>query len=272
MILISGCEDPVPTDYTEEYLVEGILMVGEPIRDIRVLRTLPITQKFVYDSTIVRTANVRIIGDNKVFELEIDTSVYGYYYSGDYLVKAETEYRLEAEMPDGSVFRGKTTTPPYTQWVKMPPDTIFFPKDTLNLTTPDSLYMEWESIPGYSFYMVRINCLDTLEYGKYLADVADEEKNRRVFGPPKSDYAFRETSSWILLPASKTPVVWSVFKWYGLHEVKIMVPDFNFIEWFLQYGTSSQYNDLLGSIENGKGAFGSASAIRDTSFLIKNQP
>ncbi|MFP4527759.1 MAG: DUF4249 family protein [Candidatus Kapaibacterium sp.] len=272
-VVIYGCEDPVPTNYKEEYVVEALLFVGEPIEDIKVLRTLPIMQEFNYDSSIVRDAVVRIMGEDRVFELEIDTSVSGYYFADkSYKIKANTEYRLECVLPNGETVTGKTITPAPSEWIKPPPPMIQFPIDTSNFATPDSLYIEWKKMPGYSFYALRINNLDSLEYGIYLDNVPDDELNRRVHGPPRGDRFFRETATWLLAPTSKTPVIWTIFKWFGPHEVSVMVPDYNFIEWFLQYSTGSQYNDLLGSIEGGKGVFGSASIIRDSTFLLKNQP
>ncbi|MFN6112591.1 MAG: hypothetical protein ACK47W_02455 [Bacteroidota bacterium] len=31
LLFTSGCEDPVPTDYKEEILLEGLLIVGETL-------------------------------------------------------------------------------------------------------------------------------------------------------------------------------------------------------------------------------------------------
>jgi hypothetical protein len=49
--------------------------------------------------------------------------------------------------------------------------------------------------------------------------------------------------------------------------------DFNYLRWVLQRLSASEYNELLGSVEgNGIGVFGSLHAVKDTFFLIKNQP
>jgi len=66
--------------------------------------------------------------------------------------------------------------------------------------------------------------------------------------------------------------VWSAFKWFGLHEVAVMAADWNLVRWYLQNVGVNAVNPLLGSVEGGIGVVGSAYAIRDTFFLLKNQP
>ena len=68
------------------------------------------------------------------------------------------------------------------------------------------------------------------------------------------------------------PIIWNFFKWFGMHEVSIYAPDENFLNWALQYFINSNYDSRHNSINGGIGVFGSASVVRDTSFIIKNQP
>ncbi|MCE5304372.1 hypothetical protein LLG34_01535 [bacterium] len=82
---------------------------------------------------------------------------------------------------------------------------------------------------------------------------------------------YRDLSYWVIVPSSKVPVVWTVFKWYGLHEVSVYAPDFNFLRWMVQTMTG-EINPLLSSVKGAFGYFGSASVIRDTSVILKNQP
>ena len=116
-----------------------------------------------------------------------------------------------------------------------------------------------------------MKCLDTLNYGKYLTPPT-AEMNRRINLPFRNDRAYRETATLLPIPNSQTPVVWNTFKWFGLHEVGVYVPDWNFLRWYIQSQTRSQIDPLLSSIKGGYGYFGSASVIRDTSVIIKNQP
>jgi hypothetical protein len=113
--------------------------------------------------------------------------------------------------------------------------------------------------------------LDTLNYGKYLSSPT-EEKNRRIFRSFENDRMYYEISSYAFIPNNKSFVVWNIFKWYGPHEVTVYVPDWNYLRWFKQYAMKSRYDDNLGTLKNGKGFFGSASMIKDTVLLLKNQP
>ena len=38
ILVLSGCEDPVPNDYIPENYVEAYLLVGEPIKNIIVMK------------------------------------------------------------------------------------------------------------------------------------------------------------------------------------------------------------------------------------------
>jgi hypothetical protein len=268
LIGLFSCEDPVPTDYIEEKFVEAYLIVNEPIRDIAVMKTQPLNSVFNYDSSFVGNLDVYIIEGENRMKLEFNGKSY-YYPDTTYLVKPQTKYFLEIDCIDGNKVSGETTTPSAFSWVNKPKDIIYFPKDTMNLPSVDSLVIEWEK--STIFYLIAITCIDTLEYGKYLTPVSGE-MNRRIYKPFSNDRRYKEISSWSFMPNNKTPVVWNYFKWFGMHDVTIYSPDPNFLEWAIQYFVKNSYDPLLGSIKGGIGVFGSAAVVRDTSFLVKNQP
>lgn len=267
-----ACGDDVPTDYKAENFVEAVLLVDHPIDNIKVLRTQPISSKFSYYQAFIKDAEVVIIGDNREMLLSFrDDSLNPRYYFGenDYLVKPSTKYRLRIKLKDGSILTGETTTPERSQWLQKPNTYIQYPLDSLNLPPSDTI--AWQKVPGFDYYMIAVVALDTLEYGKYL-NPPTIERNRRIYKPYLEERFYKELSQSAFLPATRTPVVWSTFKWFGLHEVVIYTPDWNFTRWFLQNLSSSQLNPLLGSIEGGLGVFGTASVLRDTLVLLKNQP
>ena len=91
--------------------------------------------------------------------------------------------------------------------------------------------------------------------------------------PNSDDRRYYDMSWWGLIPNTETKVVFTTFKWYGLQEVSIFVPDPNYTLWFIQQVVKGQYDSRLSTVKgNGFGVFGSVSAIRDTVFLLKNQP
>ena len=270
-IFIISCEDPAPTDYTPSYFVEALLIVDEPIKEIRVLESQPLKDSFNYNNSLIKNANIQISEGDNIYNLifsQNDSN--GYYYPDtNYKVKPNTKYKLKVILDNGKEITGETTTPTPFNWIIHPEYYIQYPKDTVNLPSPFSI--QWELGNSIIYYIVSIRCLDTLNYGKYLEQPSDE-KNRRITRPwNMQESYYRDFSYWVIVPSSKVPVVWTVFKWYGLHEVTVYAPDYNFLRWMVQT-MSGEINPLLSSVQGAYGYFGSASAIRDTSVILKNQP
>lgn len=271
MLILLACEDSIPTDYIPENIVEAILIVDEPIEKVIVMRTQPVNKTFNYDSSLIKDAIVRIIEADTNYLLSFrygDNP--GYYYSDtNYKIRPNTKYKLEIELSDGTVMKAETITPQRFNWIKKSDKYLQYPLDTIKLPARDTI--AWTTVPFCFYYAIAIKCLDTLEYGRYLYPEINE-LNRRVYSPFADDHRYKDVSSWAAVSNNKSSIVWNVFKWFGKNEVNIFAGDYNFIRWYIQSMSMSQYNELLGSIEGGKGAFGSVSAIRDTIVLLKNQP
>ncbi len=281
---LNSCEDPVPTDYVPQNYLEAALLVGQPIDNIILMRSQPINVVFDYEKSLIRDAEVIITGDDQEFKLQIDPSGNrGYYSNEGYLVKGNTRYYIEIRMPDGSLITGTTLTPDTVVWVRDLPDNIQYPIDTVRKISMDTLI--WDGIPtpidegaikSSGYWGVSVKALDTLEYGIYLDSVPNREKNRRLYranANPDNDWRYKELATWGILPSFKTPVVWNFFRWYGLHEISIYNIDNNYLKWFFQRVVQSEFDPNLSTVEgNGIGVFGSMNAIRDTFFLVKNQP
>lgn len=275
LLALFGCEDPVPTDYVPVNYLEAALLVGQPIDNIRLMRTQPIQDTFNYEKSFIRDAEVIITGDGQEFKLTIDPKgTRGYYSTSDYRVKGKTKYDILVKLSDGTIITGTTTTPDTLEWVKDASDLIQYPKDTVKMASRDTL--AWVGNSQSGFYGISVKALDTLQYGIYLDNVPDSELNRRVysqFASSETEWRYKELTMWGVVPSTHTPVVWNFFKWYGLHEVTVYNLDYNYLRWFLQKVVQSEYDPKLSSVDgNGIGVFGSMNAIRDTFFLIKNQP
>lgn len=287
-ILLTACEasgfgdffgSPVIKDYIEDYAVQGLLLVGEPIADIRLMRSFNIDSAFTLEKTAVRDAQVRIFENDRAIPLTFDSTTLSYKAPASERVKATTTYRFEAQFlkldrTTTLTLRGATTTPNQIRWVRAPKDTLAYPKDTTRLPSPDSLIISWTAIDGVTDYIFSTECLDTLEYGKYLRPPT-QEKNRRIVrffeaSLPKYNEAVRSGIRAVTL----TPVIWTAFKWFGVHELRIYAPDINWANWFRQtnLGQNPRFNYRLGSIDGGLGVFGSASLAKYRTFVIKNQP
>jgi hypothetical protein len=273
ILFVNACEDTVPMEYKKENIVEAFLFVGEPIQNIILIKTHPVFESFNYDSSLYSDAIVKITENNKEMYLEFryDKNPGFYYPDTTYLVKPETKYLLEITYPDNTIITGETTTPSEFNWLTPPKDFLYYPKDSLNFEEVDSLTFSWEANENTFYYLTSVACLDTLNYGKYL-EPQTYELNRRILKPWSEDRQYRETKLWGFIPNNQTPMLWNTFKWFGIHEITIYSPDMNFLKWMLQYYVDRYYNQELGSLTGGMGVFGSASVIRDTTFVIKNQP
>lgn len=272
-LIFISCEDTAPGDYIENYIVEALLIVDEPIQGISVIKTQPIFEKYIHDSAFVRNAIVEINHNNLNYKLKFrnkEDGKVGYFLDDQtILVEPNTTYNLKITLPNGKVITGSTTTPNRIQWTKKAKDYIQYPIDSLKLPATDTI--AWTKASGIDFYLVSVTCLDTLEYGKYL-DPPTAEKNRRIWRPFRQDRFYREITSISPIANTQSTIVWDIFRWYGLQEVRIFAPDWNYLRWFIQAQARQELDPLLSSLEGAYGYFGSTSVIKDTSFLIKNQP
>ena len=276
-ILISGCEDPVAFDYIPQYAVEAYLLVGKPIDNIMLTKTQPVADSFSYDNAIVKNAKVSIIQNSKdTITLQYrDSERGGEYYCADttLLVQPKTRYDLLITTNDGAVITATTFTPNNISWIVPPQSVLQYPKDTINLTFNDSLSISWTQLSEVKEYLISISHLDTLEYGKYL-DPISEEKNRKItrFFSRSNNPRLRDMTVYGFLQATKAPVVWTAFRWYGKCKLTIFAPDQNFLKWFKTLWSGNQYDYRLASISGGVGVFASASYTDKEIFLLKNQP
>jgi hypothetical protein len=279
LLAFAGCEDPAPTDYIPQNVVTAYLIVDAPIQGITVSRSQAVADSFKYANSVIRDADVRIIEGEQVHQLQYrnDHNNIGQYYLPDtsMLVKPETRYRLEITLSDGGRITGETVTPARVAWVKPPHQMLQYPADTANLPSPDSLSFAWTAMQGTREYIISVSCLDSLEYGRYLAP-ATAEKNRRTSSVINQNARrrYNETTRWAFVQTTKLPLVWFAYKWYGLHELTLYAPDPNMVEWFKQtrFGPN-EFNALLSTVRgDGIGVFGSASVVRQQQFVLKNQP
>lgn len=272
LIFFTSCEELPPDIYEPVPFVEGVLIVDKPIEDIRVMWTQPLTDSLDYEKSLIRDATVFIKFDDQKLLLTTETTGdKGYFYPDtSVLIQPNKTYELEIILKDGTVITSSTFTPSRFNWTKQPPNILQFPKDTINYTdATDTVKISWDRVNQAFFWFIRVACLDTLEYGKYLQPPTNEP-NRRIYRPFSNPErpSYRRTVTWGLLPLNEAPVVWTSFKWYGRHRISIISPDFNYLRWSLQYFRSGQYDPLLSSVNNAIGYFGSASEINSDFILI----
>jgi hypothetical protein len=278
-LVVTSCEDPIPSDYVEELVIEGFAIVGEPLSNVRIMRTLPISDTFRFSEAALPNAVVRVTaGGTDIPMVYVPDSLGGTYRAADtaYRVQPSTSYTIRVEAL-GKVLEATTITPIALSWVEEGPRVVQFPTpDSLLFPGSDSLVVSWTPVPKTEFYIIALECLDTLSYGKYLTPPTSDSNTRTP--RPRPDFFNREGTlvaneriifGGTLFTASQT--IWGVFRWHGLHEVKIYAPNREFLEWFYQVGSGrrSTYDYRLSNIKGGLGVWGGASVVKTQKFLLK---
>jgi hypothetical protein len=180
---------------------------------------------------------------------------------------------LRVELVDGTVMSAETTTPQRIMWTKPPAQVLQYPSDTVALPSPDSLHIAWTPVPA-SEYLIRVRCGDTLGYGAYLTpptpEINGRTNNLSMFEGPE-DPSFYSVLRWGYVQSSTVPTVWTAFRWYGMHDIAVLVPDAWFLAWFkaTQWAGNVQYNKQYSNIRGGLGVFASASIIENRAFVLK---
>lgn len=283
LVIFTSCEDTAPFDYEKDYYLEGYLTVGKPIKDIKVMTTIPLDQNFTYEDAMIDDADVVISTDERTLKLTYGSSPEAGYYFEDttYTVLPDTYYDLRVELKNGKVFTGRTRTPDTFQWKQDPLDYLYYPPDpekyddVSSLPNPhDSTKLYWTASEKTNFYLITVECLDTLNYGRYLEPPREEENDRTYIPWDGSGNYYKERTTTNFIANTTTPVVWFAFKWYGPHKVTIQAPDNNYLKWFFQYAgfDGDVYNPNLNTIKGGAfGVFGSKAEITHEMFLYKHE-
>lgn len=269
--VIAGCEDSPVTPFIPEYVVQGFLIVDEPIGGITVSRSRAVTDSFSARASAVTDAQVEIItGDTSYALVYRSDTALGDYHLPDTSIRVQpaTIYRLRVRTTDGTTMTSATLTPDRIEWIRRPADTVTYPVDRQRTPLSEDLRMSWTTTLRASQYIIRQRTLDTINYGIYLNPPTDEQNSvvpDRRFG--------RSLTRWSLAPATNMILPFSVFRWHGPHEISIYAPEENLLDWFRLTRLQQQvgYDPILANMEGGLGSFGSAAMVRTYVFVRKSQ-
>jgi len=266
-----SCEDEVPYDFIEQNILIAVLKVNEPISGIELRNSQNLNDSIDTDKTRITDAEIIIKdGQNNEFKLEYDEDNFYYLPNQNYLVKANTEYSIEVLFGKNKekLITGNTITPGVTKWIDTTDYYLTFPKDTLNPVTEEKVI--WEPVDGNDFFVITITNLDTLNYGKYL-ETPIKQLNRRIERPWLHENSYESIQTIGIIRNNQTPIIWSSFKWFGLHEIGIKTIDYNYLMYFLQVRGTREINELFQSVEgDGFGVFASYYKIDYQLVLLKN--
>lgn len=279
LLFTSGCEDPVPTDYKEEILLEGLLIVGEPLENVRILRTLPVTDTFSFERASIPDATIIVRADGVDVPMEFVADPRGGTYRAidtAYRVKPNVVYSVTVNAR-GAELSASTRTPAPFEYTAPPRPWLRYPSpDSLLVSVDDSLLISWTGVQGTDLYIISITCLDTLGYGQYLQPPTSEANSRTIrpnpdFFDQSGTLLANERTTLGVTRFTTTQTVWGVFRWYGPHEIRIYAPDRAFLEWIdlVGSGRRSSYDYQQSNVRGGLGAWGSASMVKQRTFLLK---
>jgi len=265
-----GCEDPVPTDYRPEIVLQAFLIVDEPVRDVQLYWSQPMTDSFSYAKASITDAEIWVREGSLEFPLRfVQDTTGGHYEAVDttVLIEPGKTYRVEARV-GSQLVAGVTTTPARIAWTKDLPDVLVYPGRENELRPVDSLKVSWTIPAPGTEYVLRMTCLDTLGYGSYLTPPTDEV-NGRIRDEEFIDQASPLGRLPVRLAFVQAPDVfsWAAFKYFGKHELSVFAGDRNFVNWFKQITFTREYTELLNSVSGGIGVVGSASVVHDTVFV-----
>lgn len=277
-LLFTACADPVPDDYTEEVVVEGFAISGRPLNNIKIYRSIPLSDTFKLDNAIITDAQIFVSENGTAVPMEfIADSLGGRYQAADtsFRVKPNSTYTLNVSAR-GKVLTGTAYTPNDFSWLKKPADTLLYPGLKNEIKIYDSLNISWTPTPSASRYVIAMECIDTIRYGVYLQPPT-ADSNRRIREKEQFESGSliaSERTRFGFALVSNTPTVWLAFKWFGAHRLHIYSGDKSFSDWFslVGFGRASQYDYRRGSITGGLGVWAGATPITADIFLVKDKP
>lgn len=282
LLLISSCSTYTQDEFIEQYVIETFLISGEPFPAIRLSKTVPFNQSYIFDNAAISNARVRVMlqafdgGVEQEFEF-IQSDSPGVYIPTDEhaLVLPGRRYHLRIDQLENPSEEIKATT--------------FVPgKLTAINTNADTLTyqgnLQFELTFDQGFYPGRQNVFVAsslaLEPDNYpltpfwAGQDSDEDEFIRVSSGliNEGNYNLNVDGSLTL----KYP--WIGIAYFGPNELTVFAVDSNIYDYLrsvtIQGGGSTlspgQIENVLWNIDGGIGIFGSKSGISNVVFVKSN--
>jgi hypothetical protein len=272
MAVLSGCDNAIQSNYTEQLVVDGFLYAGEPVDSIVLHRTTPFGAYYDDLDYAVDGATVTITVDGVAHPL-LPTGLKGRYYlpASDLVVEGGKTYNLTVSAPNlqtgGVQSVTATTTVPMPIHFSAVADSIrgkTFSVDTNNLASLAFVVTAGPVDNPNRRYLLSVRALDTVEAdsispasrGYFPGELPDIDTNLTI------RYSNLATGPAIAI----TP---RLFIWYGPNLITFYAIDTNWSDYQRQVigrgGTN--YQPTLNHINGGIGIFGSAARDTVTIFL-----
>ena len=253
IILFNACDEEQPQ--SDKFVIEAFLFAGEPVDDIYIKSTFPISESEDISEPI-GNATVTLFKEGIAYNLIASDSI-GFYHYPDSNLTVETGdvFSLEVNY-DGVTATAETIVPTPTTGVQAAPDTLFFPQLVLGGATDEErdsvnailgglrMTATWDNPNGDYYYM-------TVE-------------NIEAFGIsifPLIAQPFLERFKFVSEPSNETSIsiLGIGLTTLGTHRVKIYHINQEYADLFLNQEQDSR--DLNEPPTNIKGALGIFSAF-----------
>ncbi|MCB0258630.1 MAG: DUF4249 family protein [Calditrichaeota bacterium] len=271
LTVFNACDVADPAPFTPEYVVESYLFALEPLPPLRLSRTVPFDQPYVFQDQAVPNANVQLklldaSGNTEtVFDfLEIER---GIYTPADTLhrVLPLRRYALEITFPDDeTVLRSQTTVPDTFSVLSASADTVVYLSSAqLEITVTQSFTPGRQNIFVFTTesFDARFEQL-TPTYAEFLDAEEDDLEDWRVRESPpvnEENYSLNPDGTLTL------DYPWLAVVFYGPNRISASAIDdniFNFVRsQDIQVNPTTlspgEIPNVIDPIEGGTGLFGS---------------
>lgn len=165
ILLIAACSDDEASP-SNKFVIEAFLFAGEPVDDIYIKTTFPITEEEDLSEPI-STATVTLYKENTAYTLiPSDSAGYYHYPDSNLTVEIGDEFQLEVTY-DGVTATAETFVPESPTGLQVTPDTLIFPPlnnadSTSAIIAALQMSATWNN-PNEDFYYLVIETVGNVE-------------------------------------------------------------------------------------------------------------
>lgn len=258
ILIFSAC-DTTTTEPSNKFVIEAFLYANEPVNDIYIKTTFPITE--VDDiSTPISDAEVVLYKNNTAYALiPSDSAGYYHYPNTDLTVETGDIFQLKVTH-EGTTATAETIVPTPTEGLQVTPDTMFFPTIGLGPVSDSirnylgSLRMTatWDNLLEDYYYLTIETVSDTIKpiFSIFIANALSRFK-----------YVSEPTNG------NSLSVNGISFTSLGTHRIKVYHINQEYVDLYLnQEQDSRDLNEPPSNINNALGVF---SAFNSQEFLME---
>lgn len=270
-----------------EFVVDGVLIVDQPLPELFVWRILPPGQTYDREAAGVSNAQVRILQEDQVFKYAPDSTPGRYLPPPEApLVQPLAEYRLEVEV-EGKIIRASTATPEQVRVLQA----ALLDEDTEEIVQTLKLFAEVgdEVYTAPENQLAHLKGLIEIQIEKagetYQAALVALEEDAQLLDEELPDIYDREAEDLRTTPSQPLTISDGILRWPwfsviydGRSLLKVYAVDYNWFE-YIRSSPEQQDEDNLGEllgdyferplfqVEGGIGLFGSAS-VDSVGFVV----